>query len=75
MCVINHCVVNYYKFDTTPRQRSAHVGLPQCLICVVNNTRIAGEFRAEMCMGMGSLGSHGILMGMGIRSAMGWEWE
>jgi len=23
----------------------------------------------------GRLGSHGIPMGMGIRSAMGWEWE
>jgi len=32
----------------------------------------------EVCMGMGKMGSHGshgIPMGIGIRSAMGWEWE
>ena len=38
--------------------------------------------KLEMCMGMGKTGipwlpwdSHGIPMGMGIRSAIEWEWD
>jgi len=36
------------------------------------------EYSVEVCMEIGKTGSHGahgIPMGMGIRSAMGWEWE
>ena len=36
------------------------------------------ECLLEVCMEMGKLGSHGshgIHMEMGVRSAMGWEWD
>ena len=45
-------------------------------ICIVGDNDILDRCALQVCMGMGKThGSHGIPMGMGVRSAMKWEWD